>query len=113
MVQNRNKLIGLFISNIANAIVHRILERAIDNDNIRDHYDKELKASFNKAKIYREKINPVNKTLPDKDTSYVKNKIIRKVKAELELRISKGYENIDLELVDSLVKDSLKEMNVE
>lgn len=30
MPQNRNKLIELFIGNIVNAIVHDILEKAID-----------------------------------------------------------------------------------
>ena len=31
MSQNRNKLIILFIGNVSNAIVHEILEKAINN----------------------------------------------------------------------------------
>jgi len=42
MPQNRNQLIELFIGNITNAIVHRILERAIDKEEIADKYRKEL-----------------------------------------------------------------------
>jgi len=30
MSQNRNKLLGLFIGNISNVILHKILEKAID-----------------------------------------------------------------------------------
>ncbi|MBS3122648.1 hypothetical protein J4434_07240 [Candidatus Woesearchaeota archaeon] len=75
MPQNRNKLIELFIGNISNAVVHEILTKAIDDENIRRHYDKELKVSFDTAKKYREKINPVNTTLPEKDTDYIREKI--------------------------------------
>jgi len=42
----------------------------------------------------------------------MKNKIINKVKAELNLRISKGYENIDLGLVNDLVIKALKDMAI-
>ncbi len=112
MVQNRNKLIDLFIGNISNAIVHEILSKAIDDENIRNHYSKELKNSFDKANEYRSKINPVNNVLPDKDLEYIKNKITRKVNSELGLRISKGYENIDLGLVNIEVEKVLKEMKI-
>ena len=63
MPQNRNQLIELFTGNITNAIVHRILEKAIDKQEIADKYRKELITSFEVAKKYREKINPI-KTLP-------------------------------------------------
>ena len=36
MPKNRNQLIELFIGNIANSIVHRILEKAIDKQEIAD-----------------------------------------------------------------------------
>lgn len=112
MVQNRNKLIELFIGNISNAIVHEIMGKAIDDDNIRNHYNVELKISIDKARSYREKINPINTALPIKDIGYIKNKIIRKVKAELELRVSSGYENINIGLIEIIVEDVLKNMNV-
>jgi len=70
MSQNRNKLIDLFVGNISNSVVHMILEKAIDEDNLRKHYDKidednlrkhydkEFSISLDIAKNYREKINP-------------------------------------------------------
>ena len=112
MSQNRNKLIILFIGNIANAIVHKILEKAINNKEITEKYRKETINSFDKAKEYREKINPKNTRLPDKDVQNVKSKVVNKVKAELKLRISKGYEGIDLSLVEELVDKYLKETSV-
>lgn len=42
MTQNRSKLIDLFIGNIANAIVHKILEQAIEDGLLRKYYNKEL-----------------------------------------------------------------------
>lgn len=46
MSQNRNKLIELFIGNVSNNVVHRILEKAIDEENIRKRYDKEFSISL-------------------------------------------------------------------
>lgn len=112
MPQNRNQLIEIFIGNITNAITHRILEKAIDKQEIADKYRKELINSFKIAKKYREKINPISSPLPDKDILYIKEKIIKRVKAELNLRINKGYENIDLNLVEQEVGKSLKETNI-
>ena len=60
MVQNRNKLINLFIGNISNSIIHDILERAIKNEEISNRYEKELTTSFEIAKKYRNKINPLS-----------------------------------------------------
>lgn len=112
MVQNRNNLIELFIGNISNSIVHQILEKAIDEEDIRKHYNKELLTSLDVAKRYRAKINPQNAKLPEKDISYIKDKVIIKVMAELKLRISKGYQNIDLRLVKPTVDKILNETKV-
>lgn len=112
MVQNRNKLIELFIGNISNAIVHEIVGKAIDDDNIRNHYNIELKISVDKARSYREKINPMNKVLPDKDVGYIRDKIVRKVRVELQLRASQGYTNINLDLVEVTVDNMLRNMNI-
>ena len=95
MVQNRKRLIDLFIGNISNSIIHKILEKAINDEKISNRYNKELLTSMEIAKKYREKINPNNKHLPCKDINYIKTKIKNKVRAELKIRISKGYENID------------------
>ena len=113
MAQNRNKLIELFIGNISNAIVHDILERAIRDEMVSSRYRKELITSFEIAKKYREKINPPDKPLSIKDSSYIRIKIMSKVKAELVLRISKGYKNIDLKLISKLVDEVLKNTVVE
>lgn len=112
MSQNRARLIELFIGNISNAVIHNILEKAIDMEEIADKYRKELKASFDIAKKYREKINPVNTALPDKDIEYIREKLIRKIRAELLTRIKKGYENINLNIVEEEVDKVLKEMNI-
>lgn len=112
MVQNRNKLIDLFIGNISNAVIHKILEKAAEQEELSNKYNKEQLTSFEIAKRYREKINPIKSPLPYKDISYIKSKRINKVRAELLLRISKGYENIDLGLVENLVNEFLKETKI-
>lgn len=112
MVQNRNKLIDLFIGNLSNSIVHRILERAIEDEDITSKYDKELMTSLEIARKYREKINPVDTRLPDKDVNFIRTKIISKIRGELLLRIEKGYESINLGLVEELVDNALMDMNV-
>ncbi|MEK6836975.1 MAG: hypothetical protein AABX94_04910 [Nanoarchaeota archaeon] len=112
MVQNRNKLIELFIGNLFNSIVHEILEKAVSKELVADKYRKELASSFEIARMYCEKINPVNRSLSDKDVFYIKNKIVARVKSELMIRISKGYENIDLELVELLTDKALKDVKI-
>ena len=109
---NRNKLIELFISNLTNAVVHQILEAAIDKEELSEVYNKEVKNSWEIAKRYREKINPINKSLPDRDIEEIKGKVINRVKAELNSRIKKGYENINISLVEEFVENSLKEMKI-
>ncbi|MBI2451597.1 hypothetical protein HYV50_00795 [Candidatus Pacearchaeota archaeon] len=41
----------------------------------------------------------------------IRSKIIRNVKSELLIRISKGYENIDIDRVEEKVERVLREMN--
>lgn len=112
MVQNRNKLIDLFLGNLANAVIHEILGKAIDDENIRNHYSRELQASIDKARAYREKINPANAVLPDKDTGIIYDKLVSKVKVELQLRIARGYKNINMDLVDATARKFLVKMGV-
>lgn len=47
---NRNKLLTLFVSNLSNAVVHKILENAIDIPEISERYNKEIINSWNIAK---------------------------------------------------------------
>ena len=110
MVLNRKKLIGLFIGNISNAILHRILEKAVEDDAIRKYYDKEFLNSFEIAKKYRNKINPIDKKIPE--SSKVKETIIKKVNNELKIRISKGYKSIDVGLVESITNMTLSQLKV-
>lgn len=110
---NRNKLIDILISNLATAIVHQILEKAVfDMPEHFEKYSKEFKESWQVAKRYREKINPSDRTLPFHDISEIKLKLERKINTELNLRISKGYKNINLDLVEEYINKALKELNV-
>ncbi|MBM3233896.1 hypothetical protein FJZ19_02255 [Candidatus Pacearchaeota archaeon] len=109
---NRNKLIEIFISNLANSIIHKILEKAIEQAEIAEKYDKEVRNSWQIAKIYREKINPSNRSLPFRDISEIKSKIKSKIENELKLRIEKGYKNINLELIEKFIERALKDMLV-
>ena len=113
MAQNRSKLIDLFVGNVSNTVVHRVLEKAIDNQDITKKYVKEMKNSWEIAKHYREKINPPNSPLPEKDINEIKRKIKQKVNSELNARISQGYENINLELVEPFIGKVLEELKVE
>ena len=109
---NRNKLIEAFISNLSTAIVHQVLEKAIDINEISERYNKEVKNSWEIAKKYREKINPADKSLPGMDADYIKKKVTNKAKTELKLRIERGYENISLFLVEEFVEKAMKELAV-
>ena len=109
---NRNRLIDAFASNIANVVVHKVLEKAINSPEIIRVYSKEIKNSFTIAKNYRNKINPSDRALPLHDLQGLKQKIMRRAKAELNLRVEKGYKNIDLSLVAEYVDDLLEELNI-
>ncbi len=110
--QNRNKLLNLLTGNLANAVVHKILEEASEEEPRKKYYDDELLNSIEIAKSYREKINPVNEPLLDKDAAEIKRKIINKATAELKLRITKGYENIKLELIEEAANRILAELKI-
>ena len=112
MAQNRNKLIDLFIGNTANAVVHKILEQAVEDELLRKYYNKELLNSVDIARRYREKINPINRPLPEEDIVRIKSKVINKVNSELRLRIEKGYKNIDLNPIEDIMNKILTEMKV-
>lgn len=104
-------MIDLFVGNVSNCVVHKILEKAINEENIRKHYDKEFLTSLEVAKRYREKINPKG-VFPDKDVNKIKKKIKNKVNKELKMRIAKGYKDINLWLVEDITDDILVKMRV-
>ena len=112
MVQNRNKLIDLLIGNTANVITHRVLEKAIQDEDIAKKYFKEIKNSLDIASKYREKINPIDHPMPLKDAQEIKERIMAKVKGELSLRISRGYQGINLALVEVFLDEALTELKI-
>ncbi len=113
MPQNKAKLIELMAGNLANAVLHKILEQAVDNADITSKYLKEIDNSWEVAKGYRKRINPVDRPLPEKKRDEIKEKIIRKVKAELQIRIAHGYSNLDLGSVEKTVEEMLKKIKIE
>ncbi len=95
-----------------NSIVHDILKKAIDIQEIKEKYNKELKSSFAIAEIYRKKINPLDSPLPLKDAEEIRKMIISRVNRELRNRESRGYKNIDFSLVEISVDDYLKKLKI-
>jgi hypothetical protein len=112
MSQNRNKLLQLLIGNLVNVIVHKVLEEAVKEDILRNHYDKESLVSFEVAKKYREKINPVQRELPENDINKIREEVLKRVDKELKLRVSKGYQGINLSLVKEILEKTLKELKI-
>ena len=53
MPQNRNQFIDILIGNLANAIVHTILEQSIDKQELISKYRNETINSYDIAKRYR------------------------------------------------------------
>ena len=112
MVQNRNKLLDLFVGNLSNAALHRILEQSAEDEELRQYYGKEVLNSMGIAKNYREKINPVGAAFPEDDGENVRRKVIERVKNKLKIRILEGYENVKLDAVDKVVDELLLETKV-
>ena len=109
---NRNKVLSLFVSNLANVIVHKVLERAIDKPEVVSVYMKEVKNSLEIAKKYREKINPLDRVLPAEQAENIREAIVAKARAELNSRIKRGYTNINLSLIEGFVDASIKELGI-
>ena len=109
---NRNQLIDRFISNLSNAVLHKLLEKAIEQEEIAKRYNKEILNSWEIAKRYREKINPTIPPLQERDVSEIRRKLINKVKNELQMRIARGYKNLDITLVEDFVEKALKELQI-
>mgnify|MGYP001388829411 CR=1 FL=1 len=112
MGQNRSKLLQLMIGNLVNVVVHRLLEETVKEEILRNHYNKESLRSLEIAKKYREKINPVQRELPEKDLEKIKEEVLKRAKKELMLRISKGYQGIDLNLIESVLARLLQELSI-
>ena len=66
-LQTPPPVIILLIGNLTNVVVHRVLEKSVEEEILRKHYDKESLASLEVAKRYREQINPIQRALPEID----------------------------------------------
>ena len=86
----KNRDIAKLISNLANAVVHQILEKAIETKEIKEYYRNEVINSWKIANQYRQKINPVDRSLLEIDIIEIKRKVINRIKAELSSRINGG-----------------------
>ena len=113
MSQNRNKLLQLLVGNLVNLVVHRVLEESAKEEILRNHYDKESVTSFEVAKKYREKINPIDRELPQRDLEQIKEQVFKRVNKELQMRMNKGYGGIDLDLVMNFLERELKNLEIE
>lgn len=112
MPLNKGKLIEILISNLANAIVHEILEQAIKEEELTSKYRSEVLNSYSIAKVYRQKINPIDKSLSVIDQKYICSKLESKARKELLSRINKGYTGINQELIPKIIDKFLKELNI-
>ena len=112
MAQNRNQLIKLFIGNITNAVVHKILEKSITEQYLSSKYNKELLNSIEIAKNYRKKINPIDKDLSEDLKEEIKKIVISKVENEINLRKAKGYKNLEKIEIEKEVNNILLEMSI-
>ncbi len=61
---------------------------------------------------YREKMNPLIEPFSLTDIEHIKNKIIKKVTAELRRRILNCYEHINLSLIEKEVDRTLKSLKI-
>jgi len=95
---NRNQLIERFISNLTNSIVHQVLEKSINNKEITEKYNKEFRNSWQQAKNYREKINPVNKNLPFERQEISHEETVK--------HFNKANQNYKVEILESEAKDN-------
>lgn len=112
MTQNRNKLLSHLVGNLASAVVHKVLEEAAGEEPIKKYYYDEFSNSIEAAKRYREKVNPVNEPLSDKDTAQIREKVVAKAITELKLRIVRGYKNISLDKAEKATEELLADLNV-
>ena len=111
MPQNRPDLIKRFIGIASNIITHKVLIKAKIEEDLRKYYAKEIERDTGIALKYRNRINPVNRLLPLKDSKEIRENILLKVKAELFKRVDIGY-NVDISKIDEETDNFLKEQNV-
>jgi hypothetical protein len=112
MAQNRNKLFGHLAGNLTTAVVHKILEQATSDEYLKKYYANEASNSIEKARSYRERINPVDEPLAEKDATEIRARVIRSATAELKARIVKGYREVNLEPAARVTEQMLIELKI-
>ena len=55
MSQNKKDIIDRFIGNLSNAVIHQILDKAVQNEEISLKYRKEINISLDKSKNIQRK----------------------------------------------------------
>ena len=100
------------VGNSTTVVVHRLLGDSTEDTGLKKYYQKEALNALRIAEACREKINPAVKLLPEKDASFIQNKVVANVTKELKARIAKGYENVRLEEIATYVTELLKELQI-
>ncbi len=110
MTQNRNKILDLMTGSLSNAIVHSILELSCDETALKAKYKKEAFNSFQIALEFRNRINPLFRPLPQRPL--IEIKVTRRVEAELNNRIRKGYIGVDVTIIKAQVEKYFQELRI-
>lgn len=112
MKTNKKHNLDLVIGNLSNAVLHKILEKSIKEEYLANKYSKEIFNSLNIAKKYREKLNPKQEKLSDKNRTEIIEKIKKNVSSELRIRINKGYKNLENFDLDFEIISFFQEMRI-
>jgi len=109
---NKSAIIERFTGQVATLIVHIIIDKSSESEEMHQKYVKEINNSLSLAEKYRNDINPIDRPLHSSDIEYIKQKIYGKVKAELQSRTLRGYENIQWDLINEEIDKLLKKLNI-
>lgn len=101
--RNKKKLIKIILGNLSNAILHEILANSAIEE-LRGHYEKEVKNSITIAIKYRNKLS--SKWIINDN---IKVKLIRIVKIKLNGRIRRGY-NLDLDCIEDVAEYFIRKL---
>ncbi len=112
MSQNRKKIINRLTGNLANAILHKVLGEAVQEDNLRAYYGNEFSTSFSLAVKYCEQLNPKTEPMLEKDVKEIREIIMKRVSLELDKRIKKGYQGIANANVEPIMDELLEKAMV-
>jgi len=107
---NRNKLLKHLVGHLSTAITHRVLQEAIEEEDLRNYYGKEAAHALEKAIEYRNSINP--SVLSTEEANELKQRIIQNVRNELQKRQEKGYTGIDFSRIATVTEELLEKVRM-